>query len=226
MVPSSYERGLLAYQYEGAGGVFGCDEYAIYSNVSTEIAPGCFTLKVDMDLRSEMGGEFGTALNTGVFLSIWQSVVGAGRYKLHDWTVKVDPDSVFFAPRLRLLVQSHKEVAGGVYLNNCKFGLHGPLEVFSTNAVTAWDGAQERCQKHFWNLCSGDCNWGEDMFIDQCLNYTGVQRDDDFNQLLEDHCAPPEGWDECLDPVVVAFHPFKTVEEQKACVKNAIGPPQ
>jgi hypothetical protein len=222
MLPNSYEGSLLRYQYDEEAGIFGCDEYSVYSNVTLEVAPGCSTLPVLIDLHSEMGGEFGTALNTGVFLAIWSSVVGAGRYLYHDWTVKIDPDTVFIAPRLRLLVKSHKEVDGGVYLNNCKYGLHGPLEVFSRNAVTAWDGAQSKCKDHFWKVCSGDCNWGEDMFIDQCLNFTGVQRDNEYKQLTEDHCDPPEGWTECKDTDIVAFHPFKTVEKQEACTKNAL----
>ena len=47
---------------------------------------------------------------------------------------KVDPDAVFFASRLRSVVGKYEEAAKGVYLNNCKFGLHGPIEAAAARA--------------------------------------------------------------------------------------------
>jgi hypothetical protein len=71
--------------------------------------------------------------------------------------------------RLRVALAFHHDEEGGVYFNNCKFGLHGPIEVFSQKAVDVWQGGRQRCVHHFEKLCSGPCLWGEDMFIDQCL---------------------------------------------------------
>ena len=34
---------------------------------------------------------------------------------------------------------------GEVYFNNCKFGMHGPLEVFSQNAILALQGHFKDC---------------------------------------------------------------------------------
>merc|ERR1712113_809525 len=107
----------------------------------------------------------------------------------------------------------HPESQGGAYLNNCKYGLHGPFEVFSRNAVRAWGAGIDTCKVYFRHKCDGPCKWGEDLFIDQCLSKVlGVRRDNHFGLLVEDHCDPPKGWDSCLDTESVAFHPFKDIE--------------
>lgn len=222
MLPKSYEQTLLAMQYRQRVSMFACDEYAVYSNAEIQITPGLNTLFVNNSLHCERGGEFGTALNTGIFVAVWKVVANDAQYLRHDWTVKVDPDAVFFPGRLKIVLQSHRDTAQGVYLNNCKYGLHGPLEVFSRNAVTLWVAGVLRCQDHFNQLCKGPCLWGEDMFIDQCLSKVlGVKREDEFELLIEDHCDPPQGWETCTDATHVAFHPFKTLSGYQECLHNA-----
>merc|ERR1711990_853207 len=110
-----------------------------------------------MDLSCDKGGEFKTILNTDVFLNVWKRLISDGNFKRHDWSVKVDADSVFFPARLRALVAGFTETPNGVYLNNCKFGLHGPVEVLSKNAVQSWGNGMETCVQHFKELCSGPC---------------------------------------------------------------------
>jgi len=107
-------------------------------------------------------------------------------------------------------------------LNNCKFGLHGPIEIFSRNAVQAWAQGRETCVKHFNQVCDGPCWWGEDMFMDQCLSKVlNVKRDNNSFVLIEDHCDPPAGWTDCTDPMHVAFHPFKKLKDYQECMDNA-----
>jgi len=222
--PEGYEKGLIAMQYQERASIFECDEYGVYSNRKMQVAPGVLTSVVNSTLKCPMGGEFGTALNTGIFLAVWAKVIADGRFLYHDWTVKVDPDAVFFPNRLRLIIQEHEEEDRGVYLNNCQFGLHGPLEVFSRNAVKTWAVGAGDCVKYFWKLCTGPCGWGEDMFIDQCLQRKlQVRRDDDFRQLFEDHCSPPKNWDTCENATVAAFHPYKDEKGWKKCLSATRG---
>lgn len=224
MLPGSYEQGLLAFQYKSRVSLFGCDAYAVYSNRAIEVAKGLVSGVVDSDLKCKKGGEFGTALNLPIFLAVWKEVVEDATFLKHDWTVKVDPDAVFFPERLRGIVAMHPETEKGVYLNNCKYGLHGPLEVFSRNAVVTWSGGSKQCTDHFWKLCNGDCMWGEDLFIDQCLfKVLDVGRQNDYRLLVEDHCDPPDDWEQCRDFTSVAFHPFKNVTGYRGCLDNATG---
>jgi len=182
-LPWGYEMDLLRFQYGAGSGIFACDEYVVYSNITRQVGPGVVTALVPGSLSCVNGGEFGTALNNEIFLKVWSRVLADGRFALHDWTAKVDPDSVFLASRLRAVVVSRSEVT------------------------------------YFVELCSGDCKWGEDMFIDQCLSKVlKVRREFDSNILVEDHCAPPPGWQSCTEQGIVAFHPFKTVSGYAQCL--------
>jgi hypothetical protein len=222
MLPDSYEQKLLAMQHEERASLFACDEAAVFSNREVEIAEGLWTSAVQSDLKCEKGGEFNTALNLPIFLAVWTKVIGSGQFLRHDWTVKVDPDTVFMPERLPHILQVHPESEKGVYLNNCKFGLHGPLEIFSRNAVKAWAMGSERCVEYFTRLCNGDCKWGEDMFVDQCLHRVlELRRDNDFRLLVEDHCDPPPGWMSCEDTNYAAYHPFKQIESYRQCLRHA-----
>jgi len=220
MQPEGYEKDLLRMEHKERASLFSCDEFAVYSNRVLMVAPGVKTSVVDSDLKCSKGGEFQTALNTDIFMAVWTKVISDRRFQYHDWTVKVDPDSVFFPGRLRIAVSFHPETAEGVYLNNCKFGMHGPIEVFSRRAVEAWAKGSALCQQHFKELCSGPCLWGEDMFIDQCLSKVlKVKRVNDWNLLSEPHCDSKD-WEECSNGDIT-FHPFKTVEGYKKCLEKA-----
>jgi len=220
MQPRGYERELIALQHRKRWSLFDCDEYQVVSNESMQLAPGLRTVAITSDLKCEKGGEFGTALNNDIFALVWKQVIDGGRYKYNDWTVKVDPDCAFFPQRLRVAVAFHPDTYHGIYLNNCKFGLHGPLEILSGAAMDIWSAGYERCRLHFNEVCSGPCLWGEDMFFDQCmLKVLQVHRSDDWNLLSEPHCDNP-GWEKCSDHKV-AFHPFKTTSKYEECVAAA-----
>merc|ERR1719382_899873 len=69
--------------------------------------------------------------------------------------------------------------------------------------------------------------WGEDMFIDQCLHTVHhLTAPIEPRLMCEDHC-------DCRDyywckhgPQIVSYHPFKTVAAYENCIANAVdGPP-
>jgi len=220
MIPDSYEQKLLVLQHHMNLSIFACDGYTVYSNSVIEVVPGINTHAVDSDLKCKYGGKYDTALNTDIFLAVWSKVRSEGDFRHFAWTLKSDPDTVFFPGRLRLILREHEETDQGVYLNNCKYGLHGPIELFSLKAVEALTAGEHRCRKH---LCKGQCDWGEDMFIDKCLDKVlGVRRDNVYDMLFEDHCDPPKGWDSCRENSRVAFHPFKDVDRYRWCAENAM----
>lgn len=222
VLPWTYEPSLIAMQYDQRTSIFDCDEMSVYSNQVVEVAPGVKTIRIESDLQCQKGGEFQTALNTDIFLTLWASILNGGRYTHHDYTVKVDPDTVFFPDRLRGLAALHPEGPRGVYLNNCERGMHGPIEVFSRNAVNSFAYGKAHCIDHFNALCSGSCGWGEDMFIDQCMDKVlQVTRQFEPRLLVEDHCDPPPDWQSCHDAQIVAYHPFKTIEAYKACMQGS-----
>merc|ERR1712194_710376 len=64
----------------------------------------------------------------------WSYLNSDGRFRRYDFTVKVDPDAVFFPGRLRenlAVVAPASNMPNNVYLLNCQesFGFFGALEV-------------------------------------------------------------------------------------------------
>lgn len=287
MMPMGYEPGLLLAQKKKNVGIFQCDEWAVYSNQSEMMDGSAFPFPVhrvqgpqgqNVSLFVPLGGKWHTALNRDVFNQFWLEMLKVGRYRFHDWIIKVDPDSVFFPNRLKEVMgrraplnQIHSlanepsqldcryckkegfetqtcaehvhwmvsqgstcrqavELLGrpapidcgctcndfacdappsqAMYLNNCRFGLHGPIEVFSRRAIAMYIAGLPMCWKLFKHL------WGEDKFIDKCMQKIGLTRVDVFDIMSEIACgeqpAPCGQFD-------TTFHPFKNVEKWFAC---------
>lgn len=229
MNPAGYETELLQYIIAQHTSLFACDSAEVFSNKEIALTSEVSTIKVhDLSLDCEFGGEFGTALNLDIFLKIWEKVFERGRWAVHEWTVKVDPDAVFFPDRLRTVLAHHVEPPNGLYINNCKFGMHGPIEVFSKNAVGAFQAARETCTAYFTQLCQGDCKWGEDIWVDQCLEYLNVKRENEWQLLVEDHCDAPVPWSAttACDGNHVSFHPFKDIDSYAQCMSYSQIPAQ
>lgn len=196
----TYEQDLLVAQHKMNASLFQCDKYTIYSSQVVEIAPGLVSRRIPSTMLAEIGGQFATVLNLGVFMALWRQVVLDADFMNTDWTLKLDPDTVFFAWRLRpildglrpaILKHSSKYGGEGVYLNNCGQGLHGPVEAFSQDAVRAFVTHAKECGQGLdaevcktpatcaivWDVsfrghCNGPCTkwWGEDIWVDQCLS--------------------------------------------------------
>jgi len=281
MMPFGYEPKLLLEQKKRSVGIYACNEAVVFSNVSTLMSGAPSPVHVELiggSLAVAYGGRWMTALNTGVFNRLWMEVIKLQRYRFHDWSVKVDPDAVFFANRLRQMLrhkEPYKEIPhvsaepgsvgkcstcrlqehskdscashvrwwqqkghscpealqlasrqppmdcgcecddfacdlpdSAVYLNNCKWGLHGPIEVLSRRAVATFAAGLPRCIE----LLSHP--WGEDKFLDQCLQLLGVNRDNEYSLLSETACGEqpaPCGTSN------VAFHPFKSIQSYFTC---------
>ncbi|CAK0872038.1 unnamed protein product [Prorocentrum cordatum] len=119
IMQGTYEEELLRVMKELDSSVFQCDE--------NDVLDG---------RRAEM--EFwGSVSNSDIFVDIWKEVIGKNRFQLADWTVKVDPDAVFFPHRLQMLIVELMPPPGEpIYLKNTlRFnGFLGAIEVFSTAA--------------------------------------------------------------------------------------------
>lgn len=282
MMPFGYEPALLEAQQSKGVSIFACDEYSVFSNMTD-------TLSSDSQLKAQVeilpaslavsyGGRWNTALNTDIFNRVWLQIVKLGRYRFHDWSVKADPDCVFFPSRLKELLaltapmsrvpramaepeqiscsacrklgQEAKTCAAHVkayqkagrsctealelvareppedcgcscddmaceepeeasmYLNNCKWGLHGPLEVLSRRAVAAYVSGLPQCTQMRQHP------WGEDKFMDNCMSQLGVVRTNQYRLLSETACGEEPAPCGTAD---VAFHPFKSIQSYFSC---------
>jgi len=232
--PHGYEHGLLqAQNAQGKLGLFGCNEWDIYSNESLQISatgehPVRKTLLINGSLTAETGGHWGTALNTDVFIRFWDAVLTNKKAWECDWTVKVDPDTMWVPVRLRALLRTHEgplgqpEPKGGHYLNNCHVGLHGPIEVLSKRALGNYKGGKDKCQKGKVSKIGQ-----EDLWLRQCFKELGIEAVKAYNLMLEatlacQEVASAENPDRppCFS-AQVAFHPFKSTTTWMRCHEEA-----
>mmetsp|Transcript_27883 Transcript_27883/g.88182 ORF Transcript_27883/g.88182 Transcript_27883/m.88182 type:complete len:633 (-) Transcript_27883:144-2042(-) len=221
MLPSSEEEALMKVHASKQRGIFACEEAAVYSSVVVDLGNGYRSQVLPhTNVWVEKGGEWGTYLNTPVFVAVWRKIQYTGRYKYHDWVIKVDPDTVFLPTRLRRALADGEfreaEINNGAIIYNCGYALHGPIEVVSQRAMDVFTSNMAQCST----------KPQEDFFLSDCTRSLGVQahfRADclaDRGCQLEDNSAKDPNWWQCQSGHA-AFHPFKTSEELEGCYARA-----
>merc|ERR1712060_172234 len=96
-----------------------------------------------------------------------------------------------------------------MYLNNCRYGLHGPIEVVSREAVAIYLANMHRCDHIRVQP------FGEDKYLRRCLDLLGVRKSNQFG-VLNEFARGQKNPFPCTS-ASVAFHPFKTVESYFSC---------
>lgn len=219
-----YEPELMAAQRRKGVGVFACDDFMLLSNggevklgpLRTQALAAPTAVPGDPSQQSGAGSSW---LNAGLFAQAWAAVEASGRYRRHNWIVKVDPDAVFFPERLRAsLAERHPQKPGKLLLLNCNEGdgrashrLLGAVEVLSREAVQAYFSDGQRCRQELqWT------EWGEDYFMQECMSLLGVPSEQDSGLLSDERCdsAP------CSEKRV-AYHDYKSEESWFACWKQS-----
>lgn len=205
------ELSLLREQAKECVGIFGCNGYLVFSDQPKALAPGAHAcvLKDFAAQRHVPGALTATWVNTAAFLAAWDTILADGRYKMNDWTVKVDPDAVFLPERLKKHLQEKGypgNVAEGVYIRNCPSGprglqLFGSIEVVSKNAVLKYAATKDRCRNEVDHTLVG-----EDYWLQKCLDLIGVTPETDPAILSDGYCS--QSVPDC-NAGSAAFHPFK-----------------
>lgn len=224
MMPGGYEVPLIQMQFMRRASIFACDEFAVISTDKIKIGDiwgsGVYTWvnkapEVPMGENGVSGQTTDSFLNTEIFLLAWDSLIGSDHLWSHDFVVKADPDAVFLPDRLRKRVAKH--MGNLVYFPNCgKWGhplLYGALEVLSVPATRAYQKHMKECKALPWQ------GWGEDYYIQHCMDLIGVKAVPDIDQVADERClgAP------CSDWTKVAFHDFKDPDDWYKCFQIAIG---
>lgn len=160
----------------------GCNAFDVYSNETLEVLLAgtgwagkvvggpAVAGPIDRKLMPNIAHPEGLPYpaNTPVFRQVWREVLRVGHFRAHDWTVKVDPDTVFLPSRLRsLLRERYGRAAAGIatYLTP-ESGFQGAIEVFNREAVEAWGAVMDKCSPG-----SSLEDTSEDYDISQCLQY-------------------------------------------------------
>lgn len=167
-------------------------------------------------VRGINGSTTDSFLNARVFMLAWDTLMSSGQIWPFDFVVKVDPDAVFMPSRLRKHVKEN--VGEAVYFTNCgKWGgkvlLYGSLEVISVPALRLYHDSEQTCKSLPFD------GWGEDYYLQKCLDAVGVKAVADLLQVADKRCiASP-----CSDYTKVAFHDYKDPDDWLHCYQLAIG---
>lgn len=222
MRETGYEPKLMRAQFVRNAGIFGCDERAIFCSAD-------FTLRAAFHgaehavrfVPAAVGvSQDGTAGNAQLFMNIWEAVQKDGRFNWFDFTIKVDPDAVLLPRRLRAHLRPHVHDRVGFYVKNCnKYPgapnfpmMYGSVEVFSRLALQLYFSGGLHCRQILpWQA------WGEDFFMNKCLDMLGVSGVSDFDEVGDKRCLGAD----CSDGKSAAYHDFKSIDEWVDCWKNA-----
>jgi hypothetical protein len=201
------ELALVKMQHRRGWGIWTCEEHAVHSDVSIEIGLGERTVAIGT--TDCIKGSWGSWVNTKIFVKAWDAVLQDGRYKRHDWVVKVDPDTVFFPHRMKAHLKGATGDDKWWLKNTLGYPTIGALEVFSRAAVLSYGERKEACRDRITGSA-------EDQYICDCMSNFGAWPWKDLTALQH------KKGDLCLDESRIAFHPFKNVLSYERCMNQVV----
>jgi len=183
--------------------------------------------------------ETGAWVNWALFYQVWMQVRNLGHWEDKSWVVKVDPDAVFLPNRLKLWLDDKRgEPPHGIYFENCRnvqYGFFGNLEVLSHEATRVLTTQLEDCHAVYAPCANDGCDWkwgawGEDVFVQRCLDRHYVDKVEAFDMTLDGACPADRPADQkknkkwhaedCSQVQTAAVHPFKTVKDYFRCLNQ------
>jgi len=237
----NHELELLNIVAAQGAGIFACEQWDVFSDVSVPIdANGYVTIRVE-----DTFGEFhqlkrkdsGTWVNWGLFYQVWVKLRDVGKWKGADYVIKVDADAVFLPQRLRTWLSSQPgDSPHGLYYENCpnvQYGFFGHLEIMTKTAVKVLTKHLEECHKAFAPCANQGCDWkygawGEDVFIQRCMDHHYVDKVEAFDVATDGACQAdrPKGEEknkkwyptDCSQLTTATAHPLKKPAAFKKCL--------
>jgi len=216
------ELELMRHVYAKRSGLFACHRWTVFSDGMHPLGPGASTVAIPGPL-SKRGRipnipQYKMLLNTDVFFRAWDKVLTAGLYREFEWTVKLDPDCVFFPDRLRKHLRTgNYNPAESIYFKNCRQwgSMQGPVELFSKAAMETLRARVHECKQQI-----NRTGIGEDMFMQRCTQQLGIQPREDWSLLKDEYCLHHK--EPCTDGWVVGFHPYKSIKDFDVCLDEAL----
>lgn len=218
------EEDLIKLQLRNSIGIFACDETIAmaakkvylgkdrdYRDFMTMDIPSPDATMGDL---SQPGVTTNSWLNTQVFISALHKITYDVNERVwqNDWLIKADPDAVLFPDRLRHHLLPH--TGSAQYIVNCNFGgvkLFGAVEAYTKQAIGRYKDNFQKCNRMPWH------GWGEDSFMQNCMDSLGVPAVQDFKVVGDARCT----YAPCSDTGRAAYHPFKDVQGWLGCYKES-----
>jgi len=210
---------LLTFQYRQGAGIFGCEEHAIYSAQPLELTPGVACTVVHAENCGD-GADADPCGPPSVYLAVWKKVVAEGRFRYHTWTVKVRPNAVFIAYRLKGMLASVFEPESGLYFSSCMGGLQAPVTIMSRIAIQAFGLGISRCVEGGDGGVSAEGGAAGGDFVHQCLSQVlKVEHRTDPGLLADSSCQSTDTMS--CGTEYVAYSPLVSTDDYAQCLSAA-----
>jgi hypothetical protein len=200
---------LLNAQFTNTAGIFACDDYmAMTAGKKLVMGQGWPTTKIapvdgtDLQSIAEM------------HKNAWNEILSDGRFQSADFTIKVDPSTVFFPDRVcKHLIELNASADIGTYVATCnKSGpskMLGPMEILSRSAVETFSrGKEETCGEELEYK-----TMDEDVFLQACLEMLNVSPVFYGDMLADESCEPAQ----CSDVQKAGYSPYSNATDWLDC---------
>jgi len=241
------ELAILKHQKSNGLGIFACDAWKVFSDKKVdfggvETAPVLINPDFTNYMRKDKPDRY---LNTPLYMDVWKQIKTEGNYALYSWTVKAEVATVFLPTQLKKRLAVYPETMYGTYIETCNkvlMGYFGNLEVVSKTGMKRFF---EQFEEYYnvagrcWRWDTEECKakwqygpWGEDLFMQFCMDDADVAKKSDFTLTDTGTCPgmrPKAEKDNtkfvpsCTDSGVykfVAVHPLRNVSAWDACYKS------
>lgn len=221
---SSSNFRTIQHQAFVGSGIAACDELSVFSERRAHVAHHFWSIPV---VPFEITG-FGRTVGPVTLQAAWRFLSEHYVWRVHDWVVKVDPETVFFPSALKAQLMTHAEgfhhvdKGHGVYLMTCvktsDMRMTNALEVVSQKAMATFSFNENACSDLGTSTQHLNVSW-----LQQCMQSLGSIGSNIGEVVLDSDCddlpkriAP----NQCKFDKI-AFHPFRSVESWKECWEHA-----
>jgi len=233
LAPSSSDSGsglgFLRAQVRKKAGIAACDEYMVFSDEKVELGHGSWTTPIRPFALAETGNETekkDLQPSVQTYYTAWEMVLKHYIWRVHDWIVKVDPQTVFFPKQLKVQLRDHAEgflqldKGHGVYLRTCVQDLPrmtAALEVVSQKAMATFTFKRTQCP------AAKDTQLAEDRWLEQCLGHLDIIGARIGGLVVDGFCNKHRTATHPAhcDFSKVAFHPATSIHAWEHCWNHA-----
>lgn len=155
------------------------------------------------------------------YVEAWYIIFKHFIWRVHDWLVKVDPQTVFVANQLKVHLLYNQEAMTkaangvGLYLQTCSSGspFGKAIKILNQDAAGAMDFHRDKCPP--------SDSVSEETWLSDCVKAVKANPFDQSHILLDNSCSSSTAQLEASACSLshIAYYPMSSWESMKSCIK-------
>lgn len=171
------EAKLLAQQFFEGIGIFGCDEYMIFSSIPAEefFQPAQWGIKKWPQVGPIVHvvpewDQSSWEPDVRTMNKVWEQVIAVGLYQQYDWTLKMDAEVAFLSPRLKDVLTPHCSTLGceAIFLATGNGKMFRQVHALTQAAVTQMGQNTHSCKEQV-------ADTSQESYLLDCLTLSGAK---------------------------------------------------